>query len=102
MSEWDDTEEYTYPRKWSEEEMDERFADLYTQIMDEVKELFFYCIQFFWGDKGFITEVNLHKKQKLFFGVKNTSQLVNRFKDSKTGLPKGHKLIDNMLSFIKW
>ena len=41
MSEWDDTEEYTYPRKWSEEEMDERFADLYTQIMDEVKELFY-------------------------------------------------------------
>ena len=44
MSEWDDTEEYTYPRKWSEEEMDERFADLYTQIMDEVKELFFQIL----------------------------------------------------------
>ena len=24
MSEWRDTEEYTYPRKWSEEEMDEK------------------------------------------------------------------------------
>ena len=36
MSEWRDTEEYTYQRKWSEEEMDERFADLYLSIMDEV------------------------------------------------------------------
>ena len=174
MSEWDDTEEYTYPRKWSEEEMDERFADLYTQIMDEVKELFYsntnttyftckaspklsannkyeiidslysgliglgfvrqgrkddwhklfsgkeadsnfvtfewlgaknllpYFISILAHDKRFITEVKLHKKQKLFFGVNNTSQLVNRYKESKTGLPKGHELIDNMLSFIKW
>ena len=174
MSEWDDTEEYTYPRKWSEEEMDERFANLYSSIMDELKELFFsntnttyftckaspklsannkyeiidslysgliglgfvrqgrkddwqklfsgkevvsnfvtfewlgaknllpYFISKLAHDKRFITEVNLHKKQKLFFGVKNTSQLVNRYKESKTGLPKGHKLIDNMLSFIKW
>ena len=37
MIEWEDTEEYTYPRKWSEEEIDQRFADLYSSIMNEVK-----------------------------------------------------------------
>ena len=66
------------------------------------KNLLPYFISKLAHDKRFITEVNLHKKQKLFFGVKNTSQLVNRYKESKTGLPKGHKLIDNILSFIKW
>ena len=42
MSEFDEYDlEYRSPREWTEEEMDERFADLYTQIMDEVKELFY-------------------------------------------------------------
>jgi|TARA_B110000967_G_scaffold143998_1_gene147329 hypothetical protein len=66
------------------------------------KNLLPYLISKLAYDKHFITEVNLHKKQKLFFGVNNTSQLMNRYKDSKKGLPKEHELIDNMLSFIEW
>ena len=67
---------------------------LFDQVDRRITEYIMQALDLEWDDA--------HKKQKLFFGVKNTSQLVNRFKDSKTGLPKGHKLIDNILSFIKW
>ena len=41
MSEFDEYDlEYRSPREWTEEEMDERFEDLYSSIMDEVKEMF--------------------------------------------------------------
>lgn len=66
------------------------------------KSLLPYLIQKLAYDHHFITDVNLHKKMALFFGVKNTAQLVNRYNDTKTGKPKGHEKIDNMLSFIEW
>ena len=66
------------------------------------KNLLPYLIQKLALDYHYITEINLHKKMVLFFGVKNTAQLVNRYNDSKTGKPKGHELIDNMLTFIDW
>lgn len=66
------------------------------------KNLLPYLIQKLALDYHFITEVNLHKKMALFFGVKNTAQLVNRYHESKTGKPKGYEQIDNMLSFIEW
>ena len=66
------------------------------------KNLLPYLIQKLAIGYHFITDINLHKKMKLFFGVKNTAQLVNRYHESKTGKPKGHEQIDNMLSFIEW
>jgi len=174
MSEWEEYHQiYNDPRKWSDAEMDERFNELYENIMAEVKEMIYadtnttyftyksknryslkkrheitdsiysgliglgfveqnrkddwlklfsgeqvkdpirfdwkgaknllpYLIQKLALDYHFITEVNLHKKMSLFFGVKNTAQLVNRYNESKIGKPKGYEQIDNMLSFIEW
>ena len=50
-------------------------------------------------DFHFITDINLHKKMALFFGVKGTAQKVNDYKE-RGGKPKQHERIDNMLSFI--
>ena len=66
------------------------------------KNLLPYLIQKLALEHHFITEINLHKKMTLFFGVKNTAQLVNRYNESKTGKPRGHEQIDNLLSFIDW
>jgi hypothetical protein len=66
------------------------------------KNLLPYLIHKLALEHHFITEINLHKKMTLFFGVKNTAQLVNRYNESKTGKPRGHEQIDNLLSFIDW
>ena len=50
-------------------------------------------------DFHFITNVNLHKKMALFFGVKGTAQKIYDYTE-RGGKPKRHELIDNMLSFI--
>jgi hypothetical protein len=77
-------------------------SDVITFEWKGAKNLLPYLIQKLAVGYHFITDINLHKKMKLFFGVKNTAQLVNRYHESKTGKPKGHEQIDNMLSFIEW
>ena len=77
-------------------------SDIITFEWKGAKNLLPYLIQKLALDYHFITDINLHKKMALFFGVKNTAQLVNRYHESKLGKPKGHEEIDNMLSFIEW